>query len=172
VWHDNAFLKLPGYRDRSTEIWLKKDEGGMNLTMPPETIDALVGRGREAGSLLAARFADTLEDHAMSWAGHRWTRYRSGMAGLVESIIRFGRAARTRSGTPRLEDLLSGAVDPPCYAMKSSDRKAAERFTNQLLDLADELENLDPCRRFDEDLFRPFCDGPRPAAEYGSRARL
>jgi hypothetical protein len=43
VWHDNGFLRLPGYRDRVVEIWLKPDEGGMNLAMSKETIERLIG---------------------------------------------------------------------------------------------------------------------------------
>jgi len=89
-WHDNAYLKLPGYRDRTVEIWLSESEGGLNLDMSPEAIAELVEKGRKAGEDLAVRYSSGGAGNAMSWNSHRWTRFRAGMSALVEVIEQLG----------------------------------------------------------------------------------
>ena len=78
---------MPGYRDRVVHISLADDEGGLNLSMPPETVKAIGARGECAGTLLAARFAPhpgldpkTKEPIHLTWDNHRWIRYRTFMA--------------------------------------------------------------------------------------------
>src|SRR5205823_13269772 len=47
-------------------IRFRPGEGGLNLNMPPETIDRLVARGTAAGALVRSRF---------SFGQHRLVRY-------------------------------------------------------------------------------------------------
>ena len=89
-WHDNAYLKLPGFRDRVVEIWLASDEGGLKLNMEKPQIDSLISKGREAGRALCERYAELPPTDEMSWRGHRWTRFRAGMAALVEKVEELG----------------------------------------------------------------------------------
>jgi hypothetical protein len=55
-WGDTELMAMPGYRDRVVHVKLAGDEGGLNLSMPPEIIEALGERGELAGKLLADRF--------------------------------------------------------------------------------------------------------------------
>lgn len=90
---DSALTRQPGYRDRIVHVHTGPDEGGMNLTMPPEVIEALTRRGQAAGQKLVARFAETDgTDPGLSWDNHRWVRYRSTLAALGELLEQFGAA--------------------------------------------------------------------------------
>ena len=71
-WVDNTQMRLPGYRDRVVHVLLSKEEGGMNLTMPPDLIGKLTKRGEAAGRELAK----------FDWNGHRWIRYLTAMSQL------------------------------------------------------------------------------------------
>lgn len=171
VWHDYAFLKLPGYRDRAVEIWLKPDEGGLNLTMGKDKIDALVHRGAEAGRLIAERFSAKSDD-SMSWDGHRWTRFRSGIAGLVATLIELEQStAVTMADDTPLLDFFASKDTPPAYKFNNEDqRRDAEALTKNLLELARSCQQLYDCQDPEQAEDGPFCDGPRPRVENGSRA--
>jgi predicted acylesterase/phospholipase RssA len=99
---DATLTHQPGYRDRIVHVHTAPDEGGMNLTMPAEVIDALTSRGRAAGRALVERFAETPGTSAgLSWDNHRWVRYRSALAALAEQLERFAVAWRTDFGDER-----------------------------------------------------------------------
>lgn len=103
-WGDTELMALPGYRDRVVHVKLDENEGGLNLNMPPEIIEALGDRGERAGALLAARFArtplgdeeltdpQTGDEVELTWDNHRWIRYRTMMAAF-ETLARRFRAA-------------------------------------------------------------------------------
>jgi len=76
-WQDNLQSTLPGYRERIVHVVLKADEGGLNLTMSPTTIDKLVDFGKQAGVLLRDEF--NLEEH-------RWRRFLVSMARMEETL--------------------------------------------------------------------------------------
>ncbi len=172
-WHDEAFMKLPAYRDRVAEIWLSPEEGGLNLDMPAATIEALIARGREAGQRLAQRFAELPDDDPMSWQAHRWTRFRSSMAGLNRSLETFARAAEpgTESGAA-LSQMLDERGAPPTLNFRSVGKAAtARRATRLLLDLAAALHQLPAADPADPET-GAFGEGPRPGIEIGTRAPL
>lgn len=75
-WQDNTQMRLPGYRDRVVHVYLTPEEGGLNLTMPPERVAALTQRGEAAGQAV----------QTLDWDGHRWTRFRTAMAQLQEKL--------------------------------------------------------------------------------------
>lgn len=52
-WTDTMQADLPGFRDRIVHIGLEDDEGGMNITMPPSTIEHVDDKGAEAGRQLS-----------------------------------------------------------------------------------------------------------------------
>lgn len=162
-WHDNAFLRLPGFRDRVAEIWLRPGEGGLNLSMELEVVERLTALGQEAGALLAYRYA-TLEDaHEMSWKGHKWTRFRSGMEGLSGAIEKFGKALGDNEfDESDLAEFFASNDAPPCFQFKEDvKREEAQRLTRKLFDLAQELHEL-----------KAFEEGPLPPTEFGSRAPI
>lgn len=100
-WGDTELMAMPGYRDRVVHVKLAENEGGLNLSMPPDLIKALGERGACAGQLLAARFAPTptgdevLPDPktgqpvVLTWDNHRWVRYRAFMAAWELAARRF-----------------------------------------------------------------------------------
>jgi hypothetical protein len=81
-WRDNMQAELPGYRDRICQIRLSKEEGGLNLNMPPEIVERLIARGRCAGELVGGEGFD--------WNKHRFTRYRTFMQMMQRSLGRDG----------------------------------------------------------------------------------
>lgn len=178
VWHDNSFLKLPGFRDRVVEIWLKPEEGGMNLEMSSEIIERLIERGSEAGIMIRDRFADTPADDPMSWDGHRWVRLRSALAGLSEYLLAFGRSAGRGSHNERpLEQLLSSQDQPPTARFGTQTQyRAAKKAIEDLLHFIDGLDRVEgactPNDHRDDTCTRPFCRGPRPPVVIGSKARF
>jgi predicted acylesterase/phospholipase RssA len=89
---DEAQMRVHGYRDRVAHVSMSKEEGGMNLTMPPETIAALTARGREAAkSLRTAYTPPNPPGKTISWDNHRWVRLRTSLTLLEEMHGRFAR---------------------------------------------------------------------------------
>jgi predicted acylesterase/phospholipase RssA len=76
-WRDAAQSQLPGFRDRVCRVPLAPGEGGLNLRMTPEQIQALTARGAEAGELLRDGF---------DWDRHRFVRYLTLMQLLQRNI--------------------------------------------------------------------------------------
>ena len=75
-WQDNTQMRLPGYRDRVVHVFLSPEEGGMNLTMPPERVASLTRRGEAAGQAV----------QNLDWDGHRWSRFRTAMDQLQQKL--------------------------------------------------------------------------------------
>lgn len=67
-WNDAMQMTAPGYRDRIVHIFHTTQEGGLNLTMPPEQLRLLGLRGEEAGKRILQDF---------DWDNHLWVRLRS-----------------------------------------------------------------------------------------------
>src|SRR5439155_20493758 len=61
-YRDSMQSRLPSYRERVVQIRLKKDEGGLNLNIDPDTIKAVVEKGIQAGEILGA----------FNFEHHRW----------------------------------------------------------------------------------------------------
>jgi hypothetical protein len=116
-WHDNIYLTAPGYRDRIVHVCQAADEGGMNLEMPPATIDALSERGRAAGERLRAIYDPPAlpPPDALSWDNHRWVRFRSTLATLAEFLqsFRAGVECPRPGDRPLVELLRRGPEEPP-----------------------------------------------------------
>ncbi len=89
-WNDNTLMQLPGYRERTVEIAMTEQEGGLNLVMPQTTLRSIMKRGYYAGDLFETTFA--LPDLAQSpaWQNHRHIRLRSALLTQSEWTRRFG----------------------------------------------------------------------------------
>jgi len=86
-WQDNLQTLLPGYRERVVHVYLKPDEGGLNLTMPPERIAGLVELGGRAGALMAGGPPLAVDDaFPFDFADHRWRRFLVAYA-AIESLL-------------------------------------------------------------------------------------
>ena len=134
---DSGLTHQPGYRDRIVHVHTAPDEGGMNLTMPPEVITALTLRGQAAGRALVARFAETPgTERGLSWDNHRWVRYRSTLTALVEQLERFGRAWReVPDGDRSYAELADRGDDvgPAGYRFASDAQRALALTVTELL---------------------------------------
>ena len=80
-WRDTIQLPMPGYRDRIAQIAQKPDEGGLNLNMPREHIDALASAGALAAHQIIEKFVSK-----GGWDNHRAIRLRT-MLGLTEGFV-------------------------------------------------------------------------------------
>lgn len=125
-WADNDDSRAVGFRDRICTVRLGEGEGGMNLDMPPETIDGLLARGACAGDNLASIrrgerrcVADADERdpdlEANQWDCHRWIRFRLALAGMAT----LQRGLRSRwadvpagSPSPRRSKRTNGPPEP------------------------------------------------------------
>jgi hypothetical protein len=83
-WHDNLQSELPAYRDRICQIRLTKDQGGLNLDMPPEVIKQLVQLGEDAGNAICPPPRSKLP--GFNWNQHRFTRFLTLMQTLQEGL--------------------------------------------------------------------------------------
>jgi hypothetical protein len=87
-WQDNLQGTLAGYRDRIVHVYLKPEEGGLNLVMPPALIGALSEYGAQAGGMLRDKF--NLDEH-------RWRRFLVAIDRLSDTLTNFVDSYR---GTP------------------------------------------------------------------------
>ena len=68
-------MRVPGYRDRIAHVSMSDEEGGMNLTMPQERIEALTRRGQAAARRLRDAYTPPYPEGAkINWDNHRWVR--------------------------------------------------------------------------------------------------
>ena len=113
-WSDTTLLRLPGYRDRVAHVRTDPDsEGGLHLDMAPDVIARLSARGEAAAhtlmnALVPGQGADDLPGaRPMTWAGHRWVRYRTFMALLDQELRSFRELYEDAApGEPSVRDLV------------------------------------------------------------------
>jgi hypothetical protein len=117
-WVNSLQAAVPGYRDRIVHVALKKEEGGLNLIMPPDLVKTLNQYGAQAGDLLIEHFINGT-DHGkptpMTWDNQRWIRYRSTMAQLETFLKNLNHALHNpEPGDSNYYDLLlRGPRDAP-----------------------------------------------------------
>ncbi len=73
-YRDTMQSGLPSYRERIVKIYLKEEEGGLNLNMSAKEIKNLQKKGHQAGKKLAKEF---------QFKHHQWVRVKM-MMGLLE----------------------------------------------------------------------------------------
>jgi predicted acylesterase/phospholipase RssA len=152
-WNDSTQIVMPGFRDRVVNIRQNADEGGMNLQMPAEVIEALADRGGLAAKNLLEGDKGT-RTPAFDFDVHRWIRYRGAMAGLDDLVS----AMRDVDAVVDEQAFIAGYAPPagvPAYSAK--DRSKDRDATAAVLALAAELDGLG----------HPATSGsvPRPLAE-------
>ncbi|WP_188581360.1 patatin-like phospholipase family protein [Tistrella bauzanensis] len=138
-WQDELRTVLPGYRERVAHIYLKPDEGGLNLAMPPETIRTLTGLGDRAGLLMTASApADGPDTANFDFDDHRWRRFLSLYAAFEAAL----EAAGPTWGDAGDPDSYAGFIarvmdDPKSYARSNpADRAEVFRRMNLLMTMA------------------------------------
>jgi len=90
-WQNHMLVRAPGVRDRVVRVYLKKDEGGLNLNMPPPVLDELTRAGQQGAAMLARQFAPGSSDR-MNFDNHRAVRLQN-LTGVIEKdLANFHRA--------------------------------------------------------------------------------
>jgi len=145
---DAALTHQPGYRDRIVHVHVAHDEGGMNLAMPSEVIEALTRRGQAAARALVERFAETPGTApGLSWDNHRWVRYRSALAAIAAQLEQLERAWRAHADGERSYAELVDRPDnvgPAGYRLASAEQRALILALTELLAAAGARSELGP----------------------------
>lgn len=146
-WSDNDQTRVPGYRDRVVHVSHGSDEGGLNLSMPPDRIARLSERGRLAAVDLESAFAHPRPPDGVvtGWRNHKWIRLRSSLALLTAQVASIADAfeADDPAGVETYRDLLSGGPESaPSYQATTLQRRA-------LLDFLDGASPADSSSRTD-----------------------
>jgi len=156
-WNDAMQMTAPGYRDRIVHIFHTMEEGGLNLTMPPERIRLLGLRGEEAGKRILQDF---------DWDNHLWVRLRSVLGISDPELLRLREGPlkdpATRALFARLLEEHTGAQVPEDNAPVSA---AQATELPALLHLFEELLGAKQ-QAYDDD------DAPDPVPELRVRPRL
>jgi hypothetical protein len=125
-------------------VHLTEKEGGMNLAMPPDRVEALTKRGQAAGKAL----------ETIDWDGHRWTRYLTAVSQLQGRL-------------DRMEEIWSGG-----YEKFLADRDVKQRpyrrtkiWKEQALKATADLMALVRTWRTPDKELRMDYDPPRPEPE-------
>lgn len=137
-WVDNTQSRVPGYRDRIVHISHNDKEGGLNLSMPPETLGILTERGRQAGRLLLhtythgperdrvpdpCRPGKTLPARVVSWENHRWVRLRTSLSLLSDAVTDFSGQFTEEYAA----DLAAAVAAAPGYPFTNQTQQALAR---------------------------------------------
>ena len=89
-WNHDTLSHMPGFRDRIGLIRLTPEEGGLNLSMPPQRIRRLTAFGQEAGREFVRRFGDPRfsagPQPPMNWENHQNLRLRILLASTTEFL--------------------------------------------------------------------------------------
>jgi hypothetical protein len=125
-WRENLQSILPGYRERIVQVRLADDEGGLNLTMPPDVISRLSDYGQRAGQKLRQDF---------DWDAHRWRRYLVALARLDEMLDDLHESyTEPAPGDEPLRDFLARYHDAPAeYEQTGEWNVAAEQDIADLM---------------------------------------
>jgi hypothetical protein len=166
-WSDNTQSRLPGYRDRIASVGLTGEEGGLNLDMPKDRIDALTERGGAVGAEFIRRFGFPAAEEKMNWDNHRWLRMRSCLASL-ESLLE---AIDRSCANPQTDDkgYQIWIENLPMKSAPGYDWTATDQKTLALETLKELRKIMESIRQTD----RSLADGaPRPRPELRPRAQV
>ena len=129
-WQDNLQSTLPGYRDRIVHVGLKSDEGGLNITMPPELVSALGKYGALAGVDMRDEF--DLDEH-------RWRRFLVAMDRMDHTLDEIAAAYDGQGGIESFKTFLERYPNPP---KPVSYKEAARDHLGTLKSRVADLEKL------------------------------
>lgn len=162
---DEAQMRQPGCRDRIGHVQMSKEEGGMNLTMPPKRIEDLTQRGRAAAMRLHEAYTPPDgESKAMTWDNHRWVRLRSALAAFEEMHGRFADGYRPppeRADEQTYDWLLrrSRGDLPKSYPLLKSQQRLARKQVRAIMRAAEAAGRAEPTARLAHKAPRPVPEG-------------
>jgi hypothetical protein len=79
-WRDEIMFPYPGFRDRIVQISQRAGEGGLNLDMDADKIQALAKAGEMAALRLTDRFHPAGKEQGKGWDNHLQVRLRTFLA--------------------------------------------------------------------------------------------
>lgn len=139
-WQNHMLVRAPGVRDRVLRVFLKKDEGGLNLNMSPSVLEDLTRAGSQGAEKLAARFGKGSEDR-MNFDNHRWVRLRNLTAVMEKDLADVHKALRAAPpGVAAWTDLLERAMagtDQDPYAINAQKREKMHALLDSLVSMSD-----------------------------------
>ena len=128
-WQDNLQSTLPGYRDRIVHVGLKSDEGGLNITMPPELVSTLGSYGAQAGVDMRDEF--DLDEH-------RWRRFLVAMDRMEHTVDEIAAAYNGQGGIESFKTFLDRYPNPPNpVSYKEAARDHLDILKARVADLAE-----------------------------------
>jgi predicted acylesterase/phospholipase RssA len=158
-WRDTLVRELPGHAERTLNIGLTREQGGLNLAMPERTIARLGALGREgAERLIAAYLGPRTQGAYNHWDRHRWLRLRStlsAIAGYADELEAACAAAERPAGGALGYEALAACPRPPgdAFANAASVRDALRM-----------LRTLRALARQREPFAQTLAHAPRPRA--------
>ena len=147
-WRDSIQAIAAGYRDRIVHISLRSNEGGLNLSMPPDLLKLLSDRGRKAGELLRDQF---------DFPSHIWARYRLTMCAIEKYLD----VLQNSWDDPLPQDeqgwaYIKGDVEAPHY-------RGTKSLEDRLRNALEDLIKLNQEWRIEQQDGKTLCAGaPRP----------
>ena len=75
-------------------------------------------------------------------------------------------------GDRTLMDFMASENIPPAYNFAGKQFSAARESIEELLGYISKMESKTVCKQMKDSLERPFCKGPDPSIEIGSRAPI
>ncbi|VXC63312.1 Patatin [Pseudomonas sp. 8Z] len=184
-WNHETLSLLPGFRDRIGLIQLTREEGGLNLTMPPERIARLTEYGRQAGIEFVHRFGspDCWQSGAqpikMNWENHQSIRLRLMLASVAEQLASLERAYSTLANTP--EDYRRFFSERYSYTLQGLGELDANAHGQYPTQAALALAQLDSLRALAQQIaqhaqinpaLHPAEGAPKPTPELKLRPRV
>lgn len=142
-WNDSALCRMPGVRDRIVRVRLNAREGGLNLDMDKDLIEAIANRGRDAAQELIRRFAPPQgSGTASGWDEQRWIRLMVLLDMLDKKLPGVRASALLAGGDVRsYEDLIDRATHraPPGWnaPLDVRDATVLKRLLKSLVELSD-----------------------------------
>lgn len=130
-YRDSMQSRLPSYRERVVQIRLNKDEGGLNLSMPRETMQTVVQKGMQAGAILSEKF---------NFEHHWWIRFLVLMAQLETNFTAMQEVLEDPVFQERLNNEVSLLSDFP-YRRDEDWIKEAKRRLKELEDMMVRWQN-------------------------------
>lgn len=135
-WRDESLRRTPGYRDRVVRVRHTRAEGGLNLDMPAEAVQAMSDSGAAAAHALIARFLDP-NSATNGWLNHRMVRMRSTTAMLQQTVSKVTPTWTDRALWPNYRQLWNGKVAgmPHAYRLPNGQRRQGNLFWKGLINL-------------------------------------
>jgi predicted acylesterase/phospholipase RssA len=159
-WNDQTTARMPGVRDRVVHVFLKEDQGGLNLKLSSEDILQLAAvYGQPAGKALVDKFA--VRRQGAAWSEHRWMRFNTFLTALRERVEALTAAAERQPYCEPLSGQIAQARTTPPLAEDPPASALTAAQANDLKELLAALEVLES--NFAHTILQPYKPAPQPS---------